>query len=204
MLREVKCDDLTRLGCPQGTARIQLRCRAVAATVLLVMLVVRSGFVVCYALGPKVVSKMQAPNLPQDLQKGTKNAAGISKKGSETTKMGPETGTRRPRKGQNGPHGTRRRILVRKRRFPPRKGSSILEPKSYRKSMKKRNEKQCGFRDRFGGRFSRFWLQNGAKMEPKGCQNRSKNAFGSQKRVFAAIHKNKWFQKEKWGSGPSL
>ena len=191
MLREVKCDAPTRLGCPQGTARIQLRCRAVAATVLLVMLVVRSVFGVCYALGPKVVLKMQAPNRSRDLQKGTQNAPGISKKGSKMTKMGPENGTRRPRKGQNGPDGTRRRILVRKRRFPPRKGPSILEPKSYRKSMKKRNEKQCGFRARFGGRFSRFWLQNGAKMEPDGCQNRYKNDVWSRKRVFAAMHKNK-------------
>ncbi len=33
MLGEVLPDELTRLGCPQGTARIQLRCRTEAATV---------------------------------------------------------------------------------------------------------------------------------------------------------------------------
>jgi len=50
--------------------------------------------------------------------------------------------------------------------------------------------------------FLDFVSPNGTKMEPKGYRKRYKNAFGSQKRVFAAVHKNKWFQKEKWGSGP--
>ena len=130
MLREMKCDGLTRLGCPQGTARIQLRCRAVAATVLLVMLVVRSVFGVCYALGPKVVSKMQAPNRSRDLQKGTQNAPGIYKKGSKMTKMGPETGTRGPKRAKMTHPGPGDGFLVRKRRPFPRKASSFLEPKS--------------------------------------------------------------------------
>ena len=85
---------------PEGTVRIQLRCRAVSATVLIVMLVVRSGFVVCSALGPKFVSRMQAPNPPQDPQNDTQNAAGISKKGPQTTNVGPETGTRGPKRAK--------------------------------------------------------------------------------------------------------
>ena len=79
---------------------IQLRCRAVAATVLLVLLVVRTVFGVCGASDPKVVSKMQAPNLPQGLQNGTQNAPGSTKKESKMTKMGPETGTRRPKRAK--------------------------------------------------------------------------------------------------------
>ena len=162
------------LACRKGTARIQLRCRAVAATVLLVMLVVRSVFVVCCALGPKVVSKMQAPNLPQDLQKGTKNAVGISKKGSKMTKMGPETGTRRPRKGQNGPHGTRRRILVRKRRSPPRKSSpfwSKIVPKIDGKNAIKNSVvfeivSEADIFD-FGSKMVPKWSRRGAKIDTK-------------------------------------
>ena len=54
------------------------------------LLVVRTVFVVCGASGAKVVSKMQAPKLPQGLQNGTQNAPGSTKKGSKMTKMGPE------------------------------------------------------------------------------------------------------------------
>ena len=73
--------------------------------VLIVMLVVRSEFVVCSALGPKFVSKMQAPNFPQDIQNCTKNEAGISQKGSESDLNGTEN---RYKKAKMGPKWTTR------------------------------------------------------------------------------------------------
>ena len=103
--RRGTCAELTRFTCPQGTARIQLRCRTVSATVLIGMLVVRSGFVAYSTLGPEFVSKMQAPNLPQDPQNGTKNAAGIPKRDPKTTNMAPKIGTGTPRWGPNAPDG---------------------------------------------------------------------------------------------------
>ena len=80
--------------CPQGTARIQLRCRAVSATVLIWMLVFRCSFFVFSVQGPKDVSKM----VPQIL----KNA---SQMGPKAPKLGPKSVKMDQERVQNGQGG---------------------------------------------------------------------------------------------------
>ena len=83
------------LACRKGTARIQLRCRAVSATVLIWMLVFRCSFFVFSVLGSKYVSKM----VPQIL----KNAPQM---GPKAPKFGPKSVKMDQKWVQNGQDGT--------------------------------------------------------------------------------------------------
>jgi hypothetical protein len=84
------------------------------------------------------------------------------------------------------------------------KNSSKMEAKMVQKSIKNSIKKRLFFDAGSGSilsDFLQFSSQNGAKMDPNGHQNRSKNRLLSKKWVFAPIQQNKRFWKEKWGSG---
>jgi hypothetical protein len=107
-----------------------------------------------------------------------------------------------PKMGPGGPKRGPVADLGAQKGLPGIEVSPVWSPKWIQKSMEKRNKNQGGFGGASGERFSRFWLQNGAKMEPVGCRKRHKNDLWSQKRIFTPIHIFKWFRQEIWGSGP--
>ena len=95
----VGAGDPTRLWCPQGTARIQLRCRAVSATVPSPWLV-SLGVRCCFRFGPQSRAENAVRKARTGSQNGIKHVPGIPNKGSQNGQHVTKIGTRRPRWGQ--------------------------------------------------------------------------------------------------------
>ena len=97
-------------------------------------------------------------------------------KGVQNDQNGTRNRHQRAQKGQNDPPGARRRIFGAEKEAFSTKGLIVFGAKIDLKSINKRTKKHCGFRARFGGSFSRFWLQkwcqNGAEGVPKAIQKR--------------------------------
>ena len=135
MLREVKCDGLTRLGCPQGTARIQLRCRAKSATVpssWLVSFGVRNLF----RLGSRIRVKIVGSKSPTGFQNGTENESGISKKGPQNDQTSSQICTSRPRWAPNRSDEVGNRFWCERGPSLRRKGASFLDTKMLKTLIK--------------------------------------------------------------------
>ena len=102
--RRHSVSDLTRSVCPQGTARIQLRCRAKSATVPSSWLV-SFGVRDLFRLGSRIRVKNAGTKSPHRIPKWHRHESGISKKGPPNDQNAIKIHTRRQRWAQNRPDG---------------------------------------------------------------------------------------------------